>query len=126
MFFFKRTARIYLVLLLMFIVTVDAFSQDDPYLALAETMPVPIGGMKAVYSHIVYPEIAKSNGIKGKVYLLVYINENGSIDDIKLLKGIGGGCNEAALSSVKFVKFTPGQNNGKPVKVKLAMAINFG
>jgi protein TonB len=70
-------------------------------------MPAPVGGIKAIYQNIVYPEIAKSNGIKGKVYLLLYINENGGLDDIKVIKGIGGGCNEAAIAGVKAAKFTP-------------------
>ena len=60
----------------------------------AEVMPSPIGGMKAIYENVRYPEIAKNNGIKGKVYLLVFINENGGIDEVKVLKGIGGGCNK--------------------------------
>jgi protein TonB len=108
------------------IITADtAYCQEDPYLPFAEVMPAPVGGMKAIYEKIVYPEIAKNNGIKGKVYLMVFINENGAVEDVKVLKGIGGGCNEAAISGVRSVKFSSGKNNGKPVKIKLSLAINF-
>jgi protein TonB len=124
---FKRRWMVGIVIIFTgaFISGIASDMQDDPYLPFAEVMPAPIGGMKAIYEHIIYTEIAKRNGIKGKVYLLVYINENGDVDDVKLLKGIGGGCNEAAISGVKMVKFYPGKSNNKPVKVKLSLAINF-
>lgn len=121
----KLTTGLFLVLVTMYLFTGNSYCQEDPYLPIAAVMPSPVGGIKALYSHIVYPEIARNNGIKGKVYLLVYVNEKGGVDDIKVLKGIGGGCNEAAISGVNSVKFSPGENNGKPVKVKLAVAINF-
>jgi protein TonB len=113
------------ILFSIFLVTEASYCQEDSYLPVAEVMPSPVGGIKAIYSHIVYPEIAKKNGIKGKVYLLVFVSEKGSVDDVKVVKGIGGGCNEAAISGVNAVKFNPGQSNGKAAKVKLAIAINF-
>lgn len=99
--------------------------QEDPYLAFAETMPEPVGGLAAIYKKIVYPPIAKSAGLEGKVYLLIFVNENGSVDNVKVLKGIGGGCEDAAVDAVKAVKYSPGKNNGVPVKVKLSLAITF-
>jgi len=121
----KWTIGFTFILVNIILLTNTSYCQEDPYLPFAEVMPAPIGGMKAIYENIVYPDIAKSNGIKGKVYLLVYVNENGSVDDIKVLKGIGGGCNDAAIAGIKAAKFTPGKNGGKPVKVKLSLAINF-
>lgn len=126
----------FLVLLLIvnFIPTSAGFSrqnvpvwnlQEDPYLAFAEEMPAPVGGLEGVYKKIVYPEIAKKAGLEGKVYLLVYVNENGGADDVKVIKGIGGGCEEAASKVLKDAKYTPGKNKGVPVKVKLSLAITF-
>lgn len=114
-----------IILFSMLSITGTLYCQEDSYLAFAEVMPSPVGGMKSIYDNISYPETAKSNGIKGKVYLLVYINENGGVDEVRVLKGIGGGCNEAAVKGAKAVKFTSGKSNGKPVKVKLSLAINF-
>ncbi len=99
--------------------------QQDPYLPYAEVMPQPVGGFDAVYKNISYPEMAKKAGVEGKVYLLVYINEKGKVDDVKVLKGIGGGCDEAAVNGIKEVRFTPGKQNGVPVKVKLSLPITF-
>lgn len=99
--------------------------QEDPYLAFAEEMPTPIGGLEAIFKKIVYPDIAKKAGLEGKVYMLVLINENGTADDVKVIKGIGGGCEEAAAKALKEAKYTPGKNKGVPVKVKLSFSIPF-
>lgn len=99
--------------------------QPDPYLPFAEVMPQPVGGMGEIYKKIEYPEMAKKAGVEGKVYLLVYINENGGVDDVKVLKGIGAGCDEAAVKGIKSLKFTPGKNKGVPVKVKLSIPVVF-
>ena len=102
-----------------------AQQQPDPYLPFAEKMPQPVGGIGAIYKNITYPQTAKQAGIQGKVYVLIYINENGGVDDVKIVKGLGGGCDEAAIAGIKNAKFSPAENGGKPVKVKLSMAIEF-
>ena len=84
-----------------------------------------MGGDAAVYKNIDYPEMAKKAKIEGKVYVLVLISEKGTVDDAKVIKGIGQGCDEAALSAIKKAKFNPGKNGGAPIKAKLTMAINF-
>jgi protein TonB len=99
--------------------------QGDPYLAFAESMPEPVGGLPAIYKKISYPSVAKSAGLEGKVYLLIFVNENGGVDNVKVIKGIGGGCEEEAVKAVKSIRYTPGKNKGVPVKVKLSLAITF-
>jgi protein TonB len=101
------------------------YIQDDPYLPFAQVMPAPVGGMESVYKHIVYPESAKKAGVTGKVYVLVSINESGGVDQVKVVRGIGAGCDEAAMNGVKAVKFSPGKNDGSAVKVKLSLSIIF-
>ncbi len=100
-------------------------SGGDEYLAFAEVMPQPSGGLPEIYKKIKYPDIAMKAGIQGKVYVLALIDERGNVNDVKVLKGIGGGCDQAAADAIKSSKFTPGSNKGKPVKVKLSMVINF-
>ncbi|QQS35449.1 MAG: energy transducer TonB [Ignavibacteriales bacterium] len=101
------------------------FSGDEEYLAFAEEMPSPVGGLEAIMKSIVYPSLAKNAGVQGKVFLLAYINERGGVDDVKVVKGIGAGCDEAAVDAVKKNKFNPGKNKGSAVKVKLSLTINF-
>ncbi len=100
-------------------------NQDGQYLAFAEVMPVPIGGIGAIIKTIKYPEFAKRANVEGKVYVLAHINENGIAEDVKIVRGIGAGCDEAAIEAVKSAKYTPGKNKGQNVKVKLTMAIVF-
>jgi len=99
--------------------------QEDPYAAFAEIMPEPVGGLEAIIKKIVYPEIAKKAGLSGKLYLLIYVDEKGKVDDVKVIKGLGGGCDEAAIKAVKESKFSPGKNSDVPVKVKLSLPITF-
>ena len=55
----------------------------------------------------------------------MYVNENGDVDDVKVLKGIGAGCDETAVNVIKGTKFNPGKENGIAIKVKLSLPINF-
>jgi protein TonB len=101
------------------------FPGDDAYLAFAETMPEPVGGLEQIFKKISYPEAAKKNGINGKVYAMAMINEKGEVDDAKVIKGIGGGCDEEVVKALKSSKFKPAQNQGSPVKAKFTMAFTF-
>lgn len=124
----KRHISILFVLLLLLISTnlAESFDlQGTEYLAFADQMPEPVGGLGAIYSTINYPETAKKAGIQGKVYVLAFVNEDGGVDDVKLIKGIGGGCDEATIDAVKKAKFSPGMAAGKPAKVKLSLQIQF-
>ena len=100
-------------------------AQNNDYLAFAEVMPEPVGGLPEIYNLIEYPEVAKRTGIQGKVYVLAFINESGDVDDVKVIKGIGGGCDEATIAAVKKSKFTPGKQEGKPAKIKMSLQIQF-
>jgi len=81
-------------------------------------MPEPIGGITAIYNMIIYPEIAKRAGVEGTVKILAFI-------DVKILKGIGAGCDEAAIDAVKKTKFSPGMDAGKTVKVQVTIPLEF-
>ncbi len=110
--------------LILFFSTTKLIAQND-YLAFAQIMPKPSGGIESIYKNITYPDIARKTGIQGKVYVLVFVNEHGGVDDVKVIKGLGAGCDEAAIDGIKKIKFDPGKNNGTPVKVKLSLAVEF-
>jgi protein TonB len=100
--------------------------EEEPvYFVAVEEMPEPIGGIAAIQQKIVYPEIAKRAGFEGKVYLLAFVDETGTVTDAKIIKGIGAGCDEAALDAVKKTKFKPGKQRGKPVKVQVSIPVVF-
>ena len=75
-----------------------------------------------------YPEVAKSKKIGGTVLISVVIDDEGRMEDVFIHEGIGGGCNEEALRSVKLLDMTgfePGEVNGKPVTVKFDIPLTF-
>ncbi len=97
----------------------------ENYLVTVEEMPQIIGGISAIQKKIVYPEIAKRAGIEGKVYVRAFIDKAGNVVAADIIKGVGSGLNEAAVSAVKQTKFTPGKQAGKPVNVQVVIPISF-
>lgn len=98
---------------------------EDEYTVVVDKAPVPVGGFESLMKKVVYPETAMRMRVEGKVYLLVYVNESGEVDEVKVVKGIGGGCDEAAVNAIKKTKFSPGIEKGNPVKTKVSIPITF-
>ncbi|MGB5287544.1 MAG: energy transducer TonB, partial [Ignavibacteriaceae bacterium] len=63
--------------------------EEPTYFVAVEEMPEPIGGIKGIQEKIVYPEIAKRAGVEGKVYVLAFVDESGTVTKAQVLKGIG-------------------------------------
>lgn len=100
--------------------------EDEAEIFVAvEDMPEMIGGMSSVYQHLVYPEIARRAGIEGRVVVQFVIDESGSVHNPVVLRGIGGGADEAAVQALHKVRFTPGRQRGRPVKVLYTITIHF-
>lgn len=114
-----------ILLLTSFIQAQSGDETEDGYLAFAEVMPEPVNGMAELIKQVKYPEIAKKVGLEGKVYAMAYVDEKGSVTDVKIIKGIGGGCDEEVISVLKKAKFKPGQNKGVNVKVKTSIPFHF-
>jgi len=75
-----------------------------------------------------YSQMELEMGIQGKVYISFVVTEDGSITDIKLMKGVTGGpgLDKEAIRIVKMMpKWIPAKKDGKPVKVRFNMPINF-
>jgi len=99
--------------------------KEEDFFVVVEEMPKLIGGMKAIQSKIEYPTLARRAGIEGKVTVQFIVNENGDVENAKVVRGIGGGADEEALRVVKDAKFEPGVQRGQKVRVRYAMSINF-
>ena len=104
---------------------------DEPEIfMIVEQMPTFPGGEAALHGYlqknIKYPPVARENGISGTVYVNFVVTETGKIKDIKILRGIGGGCDEEAVRVIKAMPtWKPGKQRGKPVKVSFNCPINF-
>jgi len=105
---------------------VEEKKEEAPsYFVAVEEMPEPIGGIGAIQALIEYPEIAKRAGVEGRVFVLAFVDENGNVTAAKIIKGIGAGCDEAAIEAIKKTKFKPGKQRGTPVKVQVSIPIVF-
>lgn len=98
---------------------------EPVFFVAVEEMPEPIGGIGAIQEKIVYPEIAKRAGVQGRVFVKAFVNEAGDVNRVELIRGIGAGCDEAAMDAVKQTKFKPGKQRGKPVKVQVTVPVLF-
>jgi protein TonB len=98
---------------------------EPVFFVAVEQMPEPIGGIGAIQSKIVYPEIAKRAGVQGRVFVKAFVDENGNVNKVELIRGIGAGCDEAAIAAVQQTKFKPGKQRGKPVKVQVTVPVLF-
>tara|TARA_B100000902_G_scaffold163425_2_gene158611 strand:+ start:33613 stop:34299 length:687 start_codon:yes stop_codon:yes gene_type:complete len=71
-----------------------------------------------------YPEIAKANGIEGRVILSFVVEKDGKVGRIEILRGLDKHVDKAAIDAVeKLPVFTPGKQIGKPVPVKYTVPI---
>lgn len=103
----------------------NTITGEDEYMLAAEKMPTPVGGFESIMRKISYPDMAQKTKTEGKVYVLIYVNEKGDVDDVKVVKGIGFGCDEEAVKAIKKTKFTPGVDKGVSVKAKFSLALTF-
>ena len=107
----------------------DESDEPEVYMIVDE-MPEFPGGDKELYQFIAdnvkYPAEAKEKGIKGRVFVNFIVEPDGSVSDIKVLRGIGGGCDEEAVRVVESMpKFKPGIQNGEAVRVSYTVPVNF-
>lgn len=77
-------------------------------------------------SKLKYPDEAKELGIQGKVFVTFVVEKDGSVTDVKVLRGIGGGCDEEAIRVVSSMpKWSPGKQRGEAVRVQFNLPISF-
>ena len=103
---------------------------NDSIYQIVEQMPKFPGGesalMEYVGKNVVYPEEAKEKEIQGRVFIGFVVEKDGSIGEVKVLRGIGGGCDEEAVRVIKGMpKWKPGIQKGKPVRVSYQIPIYF-
>ena len=102
---------------------------DEVYQVVEETPEYP-GGTEAMYKflrdNIHYPAKAKEEGVEGRVYVAFVVEADGRLSDIKVLRGIGGGCDEEAVRVVEAMpRWKPGRHHDKAVRVQYYLPIVF-
>ena len=95
-----------------------------------EVMPSPIGGDAELYAfinkHINYPPDALTNEKEGRVMIQFVVEQDGSVSNVTVLKGVYGSLDKEALRVIKLLpKWNPGMSGGKPARVYFRMPISF-
>lgn len=102
-----------------------AEEEEEEFFIVVENMPELRGGIAGLQKKVTYPEMAKRAGIEGRVTIEFIVNEEGRVENPRVMRGIGGGCDEEALKAVANARFSPGMQRGRPVKVKMSLPITF-
>ncbi len=104
--------------------------EAKPVFTIVEEMPSFPGGdgerNKFLAENIKYPQQALENNIQGTVYVAFVVDSKGNVTDVKVMRGIGGGCDEEAVRVVKMMpQWHAGKQNGKQVRVLFNMPVYF-
>lgn len=112
------------------VVKVEEEVEELEIFTVVESMPEFPGGdaarMKFLQENIKYPQLARESGIQGTVYVTFVVETDGRVTDVRVLRGIGGGCDEEAVRVIQAMpRWNPGKQRGKPVRVQFNMPIRF-
>jgi protein TonB len=103
---------------------------EEPIADFAEVEPTFPGGegamMTWIQENIEYPQIAVEMGEQGIVYVQFVVNKDGSIEQVKIMRGVSDALDDEAKRVVKKMpKWTPGEQAGKKVRVRYTLPIHF-
>lgn len=98
---------------------------DEDFFVAVQQMPELIGGMRSLQNCVKYPEMARKAGIEGQVIVQFIVNEQGEVENPKVIRGIGGGADKEAIRCVEKQEFKPGRQRGKPVRVQYSLPVIF-
>jgi len=125
-----KVALMMLVLLFSFMTSTAQTKKNDIVFDVVEVMPQFPGGqiamLKYIMENIKYPEQAMKEGIQGRVAVRFIVEKDGSISDVKPILSVHPLLNKEAVRVVESMpKWTPGKQNGKPVRVRFNVPVMF-
>lgn len=109
---------------------VQEVKEESVVFEVVEQMPSFPGGEKALMEFLSkntkYPSVAEENGIQGRVVCTFVVETNGSITDVKVVRAVDPALDREAVRVIKSMpKWIPGKQNGKAVRVKYTVPVNF-
>ena len=125
-----KVALMMLVLLFSFMTSTAQTKKNDMLFSVVEVMPQYPGGqiamMKYIMENMKYPEQAMKKGIQGRVAVSFIVEKDGSISDVKPILSVHPLLNKEAVRVVESMpKWSPGKQNGKPVRVRFNVPVMF-
>ena len=111
------------------IVVEDIPDEEAPFMVV-EKMPEFPGGTAALMAYLTknikYPPVCRENNIQGRVLIQFIVNRDGSIVDPEVVKSVNPYLDKEALRVISTMpKWSPGEQRGKPVRVKFTVPVNF-
>jgi len=103
---------------------------ENKIFTVVEQQPEFEGGYEAMMNFIRknmrYPASARRMGVDGTVYVSFVVSKDGSISEVKTIRGISADCDKEAMRVVSMMPpWKPGKQNGKPVFVRFVLPIKF-
>ena len=125
-----KVALMMLVLLFSFMTSTAQTKKNDMVFDVVEVMPQFPGGQIAMLQYLMknikYPEQAVKEGIQGRVTVRFIVEKDGSISDVKPVLSVHPLLNKEAVRVVESMpKWSPGKQNGKPVRVRYNLPVMF-
>jgi protein TonB len=100
---------------------------EEEYLSMGKISVAPVFSEREIRANLVYPAIARRSGIEGLVYLELFIDSRGRVQQINVLREepANRGFGEAATAAFKGLTCTPAEANGQPVAVRYRYPVRF-
>ncbi|HZY38532.1 MAG TPA: energy transducer TonB [Mucilaginibacter sp.] len=110
--------------------TDSARNSNDMVFTSVEHIPEFPGGIsqfnKFLVKNLRYPAAARENNTEGRVIVTMVVEKDGSLSQVKVVRGIGDGCDDEAVRLVKLSSpWKPGMQNGRAVRVMYAVPVSF-
>ncbi|WP_020606707.1 energy transducer TonB [Spirosoma spitsbergense] len=119
-----------------FLLNTSGFAQklslsDTTVYTIVEHQPEFQGGFGALKTYMLanvhYPAQAQEAKVKDRVFISFIVERDGTLSDIRMLKGVGYGCDEEAIRVIKSMpRWIPGSQSGEPIRVKYNLPVLFG
>ena len=119
---FTISAALFLLLWLPHAAISQQTAGEDPILKVGAGVSAPTIASKVDPQ---YSEQARKGGIQGRVVMQAVIEKDGSVQILRVVRGIGFGLDESAVEALRQWKFHPGTRSGVPVRVALNIETNF-
>ena len=125
-----KVALMMLVLLFSFMTSTAQTKKNNMVFDIVEVMPQYPGGqiamLKYLMENIKYPKQIMEEGIQGRVTVSFIVEKDGRVSNVRLLRSVQPSLDKEAIRVVKSMpKWTPGKQNGKPVRVRFNLPIMF-
>lgn len=92
---------------------------------VAGAEPNIVGGRRALYLHLTYPETARRQGIEGRVVIEFVVDGDGQVHDAEVVRSVHPALDSAAVAAVRRTTFEPGTHQGEEVAVRMHLPVNF-